>query len=249
MIRLAWVTIVFLISSLPGYVHAQTAIYHLHKESSTTSGLLQLKTAGPDAPSAAFTSISLKSKQPGEFVIKEFDTQSGVPGVSGVIPSGSTISFTLYMRKTTGFGNMAPKAKVYLNNGTGPLLCTATASFALTTTVSPFTFTCTTSADVTMAASDRLYLWTGIQLTAKPGNNDVQAELDIEGTPDGATDAQIVVPLPGPPGPPTITSLSPSSAAVGTSVTISGSNFGSTRGTSTVTFNGTLLRFILSETL
>ena len=38
---------------------------------------------------------------------------------------------------------------------------------------------------------------------------------------------------------PSITSLSPSSAAVGASVTIAGANFGSTQGASTVTFNGT----------
>jgi hypothetical protein len=38
---------------------------------------------------------------------------------------------------------------------------------------------------------------------------------------------------------PSISDLSPSSGAVGTSVTIAGSNFGSTQGTSTVTFNGT----------
>jgi hypothetical protein len=38
---------------------------------------------------------------------------------------------------------------------------------------------------------------------------------------------------------PTITSLSPNSGALGTSVTITGTNFGSTQGTSTVTFNGT----------
>ncbi len=38
---------------------------------------------------------------------------------------------------------------------------------------------------------------------------------------------------------PSITSLSPVSGAVGTAVTITGSNFGSTKGTSTVTFNGT----------
>jgi IPT/TIG domain/FG-GAP-like repeat len=38
---------------------------------------------------------------------------------------------------------------------------------------------------------------------------------------------------------PSITSLSPTSGAVGTSVTITGANFGSTKGTSTVTFNGT----------
>ena len=38
---------------------------------------------------------------------------------------------------------------------------------------------------------------------------------------------------------PSISSLSPSSGPAGTSVTISGSNFGSTQGSSTVTFNGT----------
>ena len=39
--------------------------------------------------------------------------------------------------------------------------------------------------------------------------------------------------------PPTITNLSATSGAVGTPVTITGTNFGSTQGTSTVTFNGT----------
>src|SRR5258708_24104807 len=40
--------------------------------------------------------------------------------------------------------------------------------------------------------------------------------------------------------PPSITSLSPASGAVGATVTIAGSGFGSTQGTSTVTFNGTV---------
>jgi hypothetical protein len=38
---------------------------------------------------------------------------------------------------------------------------------------------------------------------------------------------------------PSITGLNPTSGAVGTTVTVSGSNFGSSQGTSTVTFNGT----------
>ena len=38
---------------------------------------------------------------------------------------------------------------------------------------------------------------------------------------------------------PSITSLSPTSGAVGASVTITGTNFGSTQGASTVAFNGT----------
>ena len=39
--------------------------------------------------------------------------------------------------------------------------------------------------------------------------------------------------------PPSITNLNPTSGAVGTPVTITGTNFGATQGTSTVTFNGT----------
>src|SRR5256886_16390165 len=42
---------------------------------------------------------------------------------------------------------------------------------------------------------------------------------------------------------PSISSLSPSSGAVGASVTIAGGNFGSTQGTSAVTFNGTVALF------
>ncbi len=45
---------------------------------------------------------------------------------------------------------------------------------------------------------------------------------------------------------PAITGLSPTSGAVGTLVTITGSNFGSTQGTSTVTFNGTTATSITS---
>ena len=45
---------------------------------------------------------------------------------------------------------------------------------------------------------------------------------------------------PNPPLTPSITSVSPSSGPVGTSVTITGANFGSTQGSSTVKFNGTV---------
>jgi IPT/TIG domain-containing protein len=41
------------------------------------------------------------------------------------------------------------------------------------------------------------------------------------------------------PFPPSITSLTPTSGPVGTAVTVTGSNFGATQGTSTIKFNGT----------
>ena len=67
--------------------------------------------------------------------------------------------------------------------------------------------------------------------------------------PSGATTGNLVVTVGGvqsnavsftvTPPPANITSLNPTSGQVGTSVTVSGANFGATQGTSTVTFNGT----------
>src|SRR5207245_11706879 len=65
--------------------------------------------------------------------------------------------------------------------------------------------------------------------------------------PAGATTGNVVVTVNGQASngvlftvgaPPSITSLSPTSGPVGTSVTITGANFGATQGSSTVTFNG-----------
>ncbi len=47
-------------------------------------------------------------------------------------------------------------------------------------------------------------------------------------------------------GPPSITNLSPNSGPVGALVTVTGTNFGSTEGTSTLTFNGTIATTIMS---
>src|SRR5207253_533974 len=66
--------------------------------------------------------------------------------------------------------------------------------------------------------------------------------------PTGATTGNVVVTVGGQASngspftvvpPPSITSLSQTSGAVGVSITITGTNFGSTQGSSTVTFNGT----------
>src|SRR5260370_776124 len=66
--------------------------------------------------------------------------------------------------------------------------------------------------------------------------------------PAGATTGNVVVTVNGQASngvlftvipPPSISSLSPTSGAVGASVTITGTNYGATQGTSTVTFNGT----------
>ncbi len=58
--------------------------------------------------------------------------------------------------------------------------------------------------------------------------------------------AIVCAPIVGRSATPTITSLSPTSGAVGASVTITGTNYGSTQGTSTVKFNGTAATSIAS---
>jgi len=172
----------------------------------------------------------------GEYLIKAFDTQSGEPNASGVITAGSTVSFTLWMRKTGNPGTMLPRVKLNLNSSAGTSICVVTGTTALSTTLTKYTLTGTVLPNVSMTAIDRFYLWVGVNLTASPNSNN-QAELDVEGTLNGNYDSQINVPLPI--ASPSITSLSPSSGTVGTSITVVGTNFGATQGTSTVTFNGT----------
>jgi YD repeat-containing protein len=216
-------------------VQGQTATYHLHKDASETSGLFQLKTAGPDGTSLATTSINLKNLAAGEYIIKAFDTQTNDPNASGTIPAGSNITFALWLRKTSTSGTMFPRAKLYLNNAEGTLLGTATGATALSNTLTKYTFSTTTSSNIAMSASNRFYVWVGVNLTTAPTTN-TNAELDVEGTLNGNFDSTVVVPLPLPT--PSISSLSPVAGPIGTSVTINGSAFGATQGTSTVTFNG-----------
>ncbi len=214
--------------------NGQTATYRLHQEASSGS-ILQLRTANPDASITAVQSINLKNVATGEYLVRAFDTQTSVPNSSGVIVAGSSVTFTLWMKKTATAGTMFPRAKLKLNSDGGTSICVVTGATALTTTLTKYTLSGTVPANVSMAVTDRFYLWVGVNLTATTGVNN-KGELDVEGTVNGNYDSLITVPLPTPP--PSISNLSPTSGSVGTAVTISGTNFGSTQGTSTVTFNG-----------
>lgn len=232
MTRKVWFVVSCLIFLLPIYSHALTALYHLHKERSDIREVLQLKTSGPDARINALQSSQLKNQPPGEYLIKAFDTQAGVPNFSGTIPKGSTMVFSLWMKKTADFGAMHPLAKLYLNNATGTPLCSAAGSSPLTTILFNYTFRCTTVTDIAVTSQDRFYLWVGANMTIGPGAKRVKAELDIEGTLNGNYDSFIGVSLH------IVKSITPISGGVGTDVTITGLNFGDTQGTNMVTFNG-----------
>lgn len=215
---------------------AQTTTYHLHTESSSTAGLSQLKTAGPDQAIAPIQSADLKSHGAEDAFLRSFDTQAGVPGLGGIIPANSTLTFTLWMKKTSANGTVFPRVSAGLNWGSGASLCSPTnGTTAISTLQTWYTVTCTTGAsDITMNATDRIWVSVGYHMTAGPGNKSMKVELDIEGTSLGATDSRVSVPNAAGP---TITSLSPTSGPSNWSVTISGTYFGSSQGT--VQFNST----------
>lgn len=195
--RIAFPIIAFF-AALP-VSQAQTATYHLHKEASTiNTSFDQLKTAGPDASSITLTK-ALANQPAGDYLIKEFETQTGVPNAPGIIPASSTMSFSLFMRKTANVSGVTvkPEAKLRLNNATGTSLCSVIGSTALTTTVTKMTFTCTTptGTGITMTASDRFYLWVGVNISAR-STSTYSGELDIEGTLNGNFDSTITIKVP-----------------------------------------------------
>jgi YD repeat-containing protein len=209
---------------------AQTATYHLHGD----SGVFQIKTQDPSATITAVQSAELKGLT-GEFLVQDFPTSGFEPNGTGTIPAGSTVTYTLWMKKTATAGVMFPRAKLFLNSATGALFCTVTGTTALTTTLTEYTLTCTTTAPIVMISPKQFYLWVGVNITTGSGNTRVKAEIDMGGTLNGADDSRVQIPMP-----PTaiISSLSPSSGAIGTVVTIDGANFGDSQGLGKVTFNG-----------
>jgi YD repeat-containing protein len=225
-----------LIVLTPAVAFGQSTTFHLHKENSKTSGaVLQLKAVGPDAPAASL-SVDLRKRPTGVYPIKDFDTAAGSPNLSGVIPAGSMASMVLWVRKTTNAGVIYPRATLRLNAATGATLCEATDVTPLTTTVTPVTVTCATSANVAIASTDRFFLRVAALVSTAPGNTAIDAELRIEGTLNGNYDSRVTIPLPVPP--PAISALAPTTGPVGTSVSIFGTNFGASQASSVVTFNG-----------
>ena len=215
-----------------GPIQAQVTTYYLHRENSTVvSSNMQLKTAGPDASTLTLQTIELRNQPAGEYVIKSFETQANVPNIAGVIPAGSSFLFRMYMDKTADAGAMQALVKVYKNNTSGALVCNAPGP-SLSTTRFLFTFLCTTPSAVTFTASDRFFVWVGVNLSTGPGSTRVKGELAIE----TGWDSRLTVTLPT--AQPNITTLTPSTGSIGTSVTIAGSNFGATQHLSTVRFNG-----------
>ncbi len=234
-VRAVFVFTIGLVFGDPGAAHAQSAVWHWHNESSTTSGHKQLQPSGPDSAAAVLQTAALQGVGNGEKQIAQFNTAAGVPNTPGKIPSGASVSAIVWLRKTANLGTMYPRVKVRLNSSTGTSLCTATGATALTTTMTAYTLSCTTTAHVTVAASDRLYVWAGVNLTSGSSAGAFRGELGVEGTLEGSTNSRVTVPVALPA--PSITSLAPGAGPVGQVVTITGTSFRDQQFGSTVKFH------------
>ena len=210
--------------------------YHLHKE--TTQGLLNLRTFGPDAKSVTTQSANLKDS--GLRFTYYFARFWSTPvGTSGVMPDGSSVTFNLWMDKSSNFGQVYPVVSLKLANGDPSAgltdLCSQYGfSTPLTTTPTKYTFICQISG-VPVTSTNSYRLDVGFWMYAGVGNHNTYVEVRYEGSLNANYDSTIVVPMPLPP---TITSLSPNSGWIGRMVTINGSQFGSAQNSGAVKFNG-----------
>jgi hypothetical protein len=186
------VTVAGLASNGSTFMVLNEVTYHLHKEASDINRLLRLRAAAPDSATTTVQSGNIGNST-GETAIKAFVTDPGVPGAAGSIPSGTPITFTLYMRKTTGNGVVYPRVRARLNSDTGTLLCQTTGTTPLTSAVTRYALSCTTGA-ITVTSSDRIFVWVGVNVTTAPGGN-TRGELSIEGT-NGGTDSVATVQIP-----------------------------------------------------
>jgi hypothetical protein len=213
--------------------------YYLRSQASSTSGLRQLTTSVPNTATVAIQSADLKNVSAQDAVLASFDTQQGVPGIGGIIPAQSTLTFNLSMRKTAALGTVFPRVSAGLNWSQPTTLCSVTngPNAITSTTASNFLVTCTTPAtDVTLTSTDRIWISVGYHMTTGPGNKSMKVELDIEGNTLPSNDSRVAVPnAVGP----TISGVTPNPAPPNWPLTIAGTYFGGTQGT--VTFNGTAI--------
>lgn len=167
--------------------------WYLHQELSPTSIGRWLKTSPGDTASYVLTSGNLKGN-PAPYN-GSFSMWDGVIGRTGVIPSGSVFTATFWMKKTSNWGVVFPRVTLMINDaweGPRTFLCEATLDTALTTTSTPYTFSCATQAAVTLVITDRLVVFAGYSMTVSPGSHDMEAQLQIE----GGTDGIITMPAP-----------------------------------------------------
>ncbi|HEU4890868.1 MAG TPA: carboxypeptidase regulatory-like domain-containing protein [Vicinamibacterales bacterium] len=224
----AVLTIVALVLSV-GLARAQsTTTYHIHNETLPAIGKV-ISLAPPDAASVFVLSPELNGKTSGS--ITNFAFHSSVEfQQTTTVPAGSTVTYKIWMRKTTVNGRLAASASlgttIDFNNRVE--FCRGTATAELTTAQALYTFSCTTSAAISISPTRELSLIVSVKANANI-NKTVKAELAIEGAFQGQYDSRVDTPIP--PAPPAISTVTPTAAPVNWAVTVAGTNFGAAAGT------------------
>jgi hypothetical protein len=105
--RPIWLVLALVTTASPA--RAQTTPYYLHNETSGDFCCRALKTIGPDGPVTVLQSGDLKNHGIGvELLTPPFQTLAGSPNLGGTIPAQSTVTFNLWMRKTSNWGVIYP---------------------------------------------------------------------------------------------------------------------------------------------
>src|SRR5438034_5233646 len=229
--------LMILVVAAPG--QSQTT-YHFHTEAVSPWANPTLKTAPVDAASTYSESQNLKNWATGQSDSRFKIFRSVAPSAAGIIPANSTVTFNVWMYKTASYGVVYPMLTLWTyDNGdllTGNLvsLCSVTGSAAVSATqITKYQLMCTIPSAISVTSARAYRLDAGVTIGTTPGNHNTYVRIYYEGSPDGNYDSTVLIPQPVTPQ---ITTLSTNSGTVGASVTINGSNFGSTQGSSTVKF-------------
>jgi YD repeat-containing protein len=215
---------------LPMSLRAQTYIETTSKGPTSNAacdanGLTDSFLLSTTAGTATTKSITLNSNG---FYAIGFTTPANAPGLASWQPS----TYSLAVENTTTNANVQIFDVCFSQvNSTASVLSSLCQAGSINTALSTAgvrTYSCRMTTTLATNTTDRLI---GILLL----KNTVGSRQSVTLKFNTSTDALTVTPLPVP----AISSVSPTSGPAGTAVTISGSTFGATRGTGSVTFNGT----------
>jgi YD repeat-containing protein len=215
---------------LPMSLRAQTYIETTGKGPTSNAacdanGLTDSFLLSTTAGTATTKSITLSANS---FYAIGFTTPANAPGLASWQPS--TYSLAVENTTTNASVQIFDVCFAQVNSTASVLssLCNAGSINTALSTTGVRTNSCRTTTALTTNTTDRLI---GIVLL----KNTVGSRQSVTLKFNTSTDALTVTPLPVP----AISSVSPTSGTAGTSITISGSNFGATRGTGSASFSGT----------
>ena len=250
-----WILISSSSVTLPVHVYVGLAVTSHNASTLATASFSNVTVAGTSSGTASISSLS-----PGAGPVGTSVTISG--SNFGATQGSSALTFNGTPATPMSWSASGIVAPVPTGASTGSVVVTVggVASNAPTFTVTTAAPTLTSLSPTSGTVGTSVTI-TGANFGASKGTSTVtfngtvatptswSASGIVAAVPSGTTTGAVVVTVGGmasnalpftvAAGAPTLTSLSPTSGTVGTAVTLTGTNFGSTQGTSTVTFNGT----------